>query len=50
MLENNQHWMKCSAYEELRRGMDPELVLKDTLIYLRKIQMLREEMEKTVEN
>ena len=50
MLENNQHCMECSVYEELRRGVDPESVLKDRLIYLRRVQMLREEMEKIVKN
>ena len=50
VLENNQHWMECSAYEDLRRGMDPELVLKDRVTYLRRVQMLRDEMEKTVKN
>ena len=46
--ETSLHWMTCQAYKELRHGMDPELVLKDRLIYLRRVQELRKELEKSI--
>ena len=46
--ESSQHWLECKAYSELRRGLDPENVLKDRVLYLRRVQLLRIELEKTV--
>ena len=46
--ESSQHWLDCEAYSELRRGMDPETILKDRVLYLRRVQLLRIELEKTV--
>ena len=43
--ETSAHWLTCKAYEELRHGMDPELVLKDRIIYLRRVQQLRKVLE-----
>ena len=42
-VESNQHWMECSAYEALSKGLNPELVLEDRL---RRVPMLTKEMEK----
>ena len=46
--ETNLHWLTCLAYKELRHGLDPELEIKDRLIYLRRVQELRKELEKTL--
>ena len=46
--ETSLHWMTCHAYKELRHGMDPELVLEDRLIYIRRVQDLRKELEKSI--
>ena len=45
MEETSAHWLTCKAYEELRHGMDTELVLKDRIIYLRRVQQLRKVLE-----
>ena len=46
--ESSQHWLDCEAYSELRRGLDPQTILKDRVLYLRRVQLLRIELEKTV--
>ena len=46
--ESSQHWLECEAYSELRRGLDPETILRDRVLYLRRVQLLRIELEKTV--
>ena len=46
--ESSQHWLECEAYSEFRRGVDPATVLKDRVVYLRRVQLLRNELEKTV--
>ena len=46
--ESSQHWLDCEAYVELRRGLDPECVLEDRVLYLRRVQALRTELEKNV--
>ena len=43
--ETSSHWLTCEAYAELRHGMNPELVLKDRIIYLRRVQKLRKMLE-----
>ena len=43
--ETSSHWLTCEAYKELRHGSDPELVLKDRMIYLRRVQELRKVLE-----
>ena len=48
ILENSQHRMECSAYKEFRNGMDPENVLEDRVKYFRRVQLLREHLEKAV--
>ena len=44
--ETSLHWMSCSAYKEMRHGLDPLLVQGDRIIYLRRVQTLRKELEK----
>ena len=46
--ETSPHWLSCLAYKELRHGLDPELVLEDRLVYLRRVQELRKDLEKTI--
>ena len=36
-LETSDHLMVCSAYLDLRQGINPELVLEDRASYLRKV-------------
>ena len=43
--ETSSHWLTCEAYTELRHGIDPELVLKGRMIYLRRVQDLRKLLE-----
>jgi hypothetical protein len=46
--ESSQYWLEYQAYAELRRGLDPEGVLEDRVLYLRRVQALRTELEKNV--
>ena len=46
--ESSQHWLDCQAYVELRRGLDPEYIIEDRVRYLRRVQLMRTELEKTV--
>ena len=43
--ETSYHWLTCQAYLEPRHGIDPELVLKDRMIYLRRVQYMRKSLE-----
>ena len=36
-MESPQHWLSCEAYREFRDGIDPELVKRDGVHYLRKV-------------
>ena len=46
--ESSQHWFKCSAYESLRRGLDPELVIEDRVKFIQRVQQVRSELEKLI--
>ena len=46
--ESSQHWLVCQAYVELRRELDPKTSLEDRVLYLRRVQILRIELEKNV--
>ena len=48
--ETSLHWVTCSAYENLRYGLDPDLVIEDRIVYLRRVQLMRKELEKELEN
>ena len=43
--ETSLHWLRCKAYTGLRHGMDPELVLKDRIVFIRRVQELRKTLE-----
>ena len=45
-VESPQHWLTCEAYREFRDGVDPELVRKDRVSYLRKVISKRKVLEK----
>ena len=45
VLESGQHWFKCPAYELIRRGKDPELVLEDRVKFILQVQPVRSELE-----
>ena len=45
-VESPQHWLTCEAYMEFRDGVDPELVRKDRVTYLRKVISKRKVLEK----
>ena len=40
-LETSDHLMVCSAYGDLREGINPEVVLEDRAPYLRKVIIRR---------
>ena len=46
VVESPQHWLVCEAYRGFRDGVDPELVRRDRLPYLRKVIKKRRELEK----
>ena len=46
--EDSINWPSCSAYEQLRHGLDPELVLRDRITYIRRVQEMRKELEKGI--
>ena len=41
--------MSCEAYREYRDGLNPDLVQKDRIVYLRKVLRKRKELEKKLE-
>ena len=49
VLESSQHWFKCLAYESIRSGKDPELVLEDRVKFILEVQQVRSELEKHLE-
>ena len=44
-LENSDHLMVCQAYQDLREGMDPVLILEDRAPYLRQVIQRRSRLE-----
>ena len=44
-IESPSHLMWCKAYEDLRQGKDPELVVADRAPYLLKVVVRRKELE-----
>ena len=49
-LETSSHLMVCQAYQDLREGIDPELVLEDRAPYLRKVIQRRNSLEKQLKH
>ena len=43
--ESPDHLLVCEAYSSLREGMDPELVRRDRVMYLRQVIKVRETLE-----
>ena len=48
MVETSLHWLSCDAYFQFRNGADPEMNLQDRVLYLRRVQLLRTELEKNL--
>ena len=46
IVENLQYLLVCSAYQDLRYGIDPELVTEDRAPYLSKVILRRKELER----
>ena len=44
-VESPSHLLSCSAYLDLRQGLDAELVVADRAIYLRRVIARRKELE-----
>ena len=42
-VESPEHWMSCEAY---RDGLNPDIVQKDRIVYLRKVLKKRKELER----
>ena len=45
-IESSLHWLSCEAYSELRVGLDPELNVDHRVVYLRRVQLHRVELER----
>ena len=45
-IESSRHWLTCTAYSELRRGLDPEDDIQHRVVFLRRVQMHRITLEK----
>ena len=45
-IESSRHWLTCTAYSELRAGLDPELNVDHRIVFLRKFQLNRIQLEK----
>ena len=45
VLQTASHLMQCRAYEDLRYGKDPELVVEDRAPYLLKVVLRRKDLE-----
>ena len=48
VIETSQHWFDCDAYKKFREGVDPEMSFSDRVVFLRRVQLLRIELEKHV--
>ena len=48
IVETPHHLLVCSAYQDLRYGIDPELVTGDRAPYLSKVILRRKELERNV--
>ena len=44
--ESGVHWLTCQAYSQGRQGLDPEYNLEDRIVFLRRVQLIRTELEK----
>ena len=44
-VESPSHLLSCSTYLDFRQGLDPELVVADRDIYLRRVIARRKELE-----
>ena len=45
-IESSRHWLTCEAYSELRAGLDPELNVDHRVVFLRRVQLHRMQLEK----
>ena len=45
-IETSRHWLSCTAYSDLRRGLDPEDDIQDRVVFLRRVQIHRMTLEK----
>ena len=44
--ESGVHWLTCQAYSRVRQGLDPEGSQEDRIVFLRRVQLIRTELEK----
>ena len=45
-IESSRHWLLCEAYTELRSGLDPEDNVDHRVVFLRRVQLHRLQLEK----
>jgi hypothetical protein len=45
-IESSRHWLTCDAYSELRAGLDPENNVDHRIVFLRRVQLHRLQLEK----
>ena len=50
VIESPSHFLQCKAYEDLRQGKDPEMVVADRAPYLLKVVVRRKELEEQLRN
>ena len=46
MEESGVHWLTCQAYAQVRQVLDPEGDLDDRIKFLRRVMLVRTELEK----
>ena len=44
--ESGLHWLTCQAYARVRQGLDPEYNIEDRIVFIRRVQLIRTELEK----
>ena len=46
VIESSHHWLSCEAYAELRAGLDPENNVDHIVVFFRRVQLHRLQLEK----
>ena len=45
-IESSRHWLTCTAHSELQAGLDPEFNVDHRVVFLRRVQLHRIQLEK----
>ena len=49
VLETSEHLLVCSSYADLREGTNPDLVMEDRVVYLRRVIARRKVLEQQLQ-